>query len=96
MRPIGSYTGIPNHKELKPPSWVNELRNEPNKPPAISTDEKIIMDSTGATIIEVKHLMKEMNNDMDAVIEYLIAVKQAEQMEQTNYQKEQKSATQVR
>jgi len=89
VRPMGQFIGIPNHKELKPPTWLTtEIKNSADKKPSISTEEKIIMDSTQADIYTVKHFMHEMNNEMDAVIEFLITVRNAEEAEQTRYKKE--------
>jgi hypothetical protein len=79
---------VPNHKDIKPPSWINEIKRTETNEIKISQEEKIIMDSTGCDIFTVKHTMKEMENDMDAVIEYLIAVKNATDTEEAKYRKE--------
>jgi len=73
VRMIGDYSGIPKLVEIRTKTPGGKKSDE------IETDkEKIVASSTGYDIETVRKSLNEFNGDVDATIEYLLAIRQAE------------------
>lgn len=77
MRPSGHLTGIPPPIEIKSNLSPIAKPTNPQKKDDIllSADEKLIVNSTGCDFEIARNTLKDFSGDIDATIEYLIALK---------------------